>query len=33
MVDFFISYTQADRLWAEWIDAVRENSRQVRPTH
>jgi tetratricopeptide (TPR) repeat protein len=22
MVDFFISYTQADLLWAEWIDAV-----------
>src|SRR4051812_40277858 len=22
MADFFISYTQADRPWAEWIDAV-----------
>jgi hypothetical protein len=22
MVDFFISYTQADRPWAEWIDWV-----------
>src|SRR5262245_1145390 len=26
MADFFISYTQADRLWAEWIGWVLEEA-------